>query len=347
MYKNVFYFRGLNEIGGIETFLYSVAAKYQDFDITVFYKYAAPNQIRKLSKVCRVRPFTGERIQCVKAFFCYNADIIDFVDAEEYYMCIHGDYKALKIRPLPVYPQITHYAGCGKYVSETFAEVSGKEVETLYNPIVIDKPKKVLNLISATRLTAEKGKNRMKTLGHILRDAGIPYVWTVYTNDKNAIDDDNIIFRAPRTDIINYVANSDYLVQLSDTEGYCYAIIEALCVGTPVIVTDLPCLWDLGVENGKNAFILPFDMSEVPVDDIYKGLPPFEYTPHPDRWGEVLAPGENTYKEELKQLCNVKVTSIYFDIALQREMKVGEIVTMTLERADIVALAGYGDILKD
>lgn len=346
MYKNIFYFHELNAIGGIETFLYSVASKYQDFDITVFYTRAAPNQIRKLSQVCRVRKFNGERIQCVKAFFCYRADIIDFVDAEEYYMCIHGDYKALKIRPLPLYPQITHYVGCGKYVSETFAEVSGKEVETLYNPIVVEKPNKILNLISATRLTAEKGKDRMKIFGKILREAGIPYIWTVYTNDTKAIDDDNIIFRKPRTDIVDYMANSDYLVQLSDTEGYCYAIIESLCVGTPVIVTDLPCLWDLGVENGKNAFILPFDMSNVPIQEIYKGLPPFEYTPHPDRWGEILAPGENTYKEERKQLREVKCIKRYYDVAIKREIMAGEILTMSIERADIVCLGGFGEIVS-
>ena len=50
----------------------------------------------------------------------------------------------------------------------------------------------------------------------------------------------------------NYIANSDYLVQLSDTEAWSYSVLESLCLGTPVIVTPIPCFIEMGIENGKN-----------------------------------------------------------------------------------------------
>jgi hypothetical protein len=41
----------------------------------------------------------------------------------------------------------------------------------------------------------------------------------------------------PELNIRNYIADADYTVQLSDTEAYCYTMIESLLLKTPVIVT--------------------------------------------------------------------------------------------------------------
>lgn len=64
----------------------------------------------------------------------------------------------------------------------------------------------------------------------MLNAAGIPYLWTIFTNDFRAIKNDNIIYMQPRLDIIDYIANADYLVQLSDCEAYCYSVVESLTV---------------------------------------------------------------------------------------------------------------------
>ena len=85
-----------------------------------------------------------------------------------------------------------------------------------YNPIDIEKPKKVLNLVSATRLTKEKGKSRIIKLAVALEKAGIPFVWNIFTDDEKEILHPNIAFLKPRLDVTNYIANADYLVQLSD-----------------------------------------------------------------------------------------------------------------------------------
>lgn len=330
--KNIFYFRMLNAIGGIETFFYYLAKKYSDWDITIYYSVGDPEQVKRLKKYVRVKKYRGEHIVCEKAFFNFNLDIIDNVEAKEYIQIAHGDYKAMGIRP-NTHPKITKYLGVSQQVCNTFKEVTGHDTQLVYNPIEIEKPKKVLNLISATRLTKEKGKDRIKKLAQILDNAGIPYIWTIYTDDINAISNPNIIYRKPRLDIIDFVANADYLVQLSDNEGYCYSVVEALMVGTPVIVTDCPVFREIGV-NETNGFILDFSISKVPVKEIYKGLQKFKYKPKQDNWKEILAEGQNTYPEEKGKNVKVKAISNYYDIQLNRSVKINEVYEVTMERAE-------------
>lgn len=314
--KNIFYFYKINKIGGIETFFYYLAKKYKDWDITIYYQVGDPEQIKRLKKYVRVKKYRGEKIECYKAFFNFNIDIINNVDAKEYYQIAHGDYKAMKLKP-NTHAKITKYLGVSKQVCKTYKEVTGYDTELVYNPIEIDEPKKVLNLISATRLTSEKGKDRMVKLAKMLDEAKIPYLWTIFTDDTNAIDNPNIAYMKPRLDIINYIANADYLVQLSDNEGYCYSVVEALSVGTPVIVTEVPVFKEIGV-NQNNGFILDFDLEEVPIEKIYKGLPKFEYKPKEDNWIKYLASGESTYQKELKTMVEVQCISKYHDLELNR-----------------------------
>lgn len=303
--KNIFYFRYINAIGGIESFFYYLAKKYKDWDITIYYQDGDAKQIKRLKKYVRVKKYQGEHIVCDKAFFNFNLEIIDNVEAKEYIQIAHGDYKAMGIKPNDN-SKLTGYLGVSQQVCNTYKEVTGHDTQLVYNPIEVEKPKKVLNLISATRLTKEKGKERMILLSKMLDNAGIPYIWTIFTDDKNAINNPNIAYMKPRLDIIDYIANADYLVQLSDNEGYCYSVVESLCVGTPVLVTECPVFKELGIEDGKNGFVFHFDMSNVDVDKIYKGLPTFEYKPKKSNWDKFLIKGKSTYEEEQESKFRVK-----------------------------------------
>ena len=317
--KNIFYFYNINKIGGIETFFYNLAKKYKDYDLTIYYKVGDPEQIRRLKKYIRAKQYKGEHIQCEKAFFNFNLEIIDNVEAKEYIQVLHGDYKAMKLKP-NTHKKITKYLGVSQQVCKTFEEMTGYKAELAYNPIEIEKPKKVLRLISATRLSSEKGKNRMKKLAQLLDEAKIPYLWTVFTDDTKAIDNPNIAYMKPRLDIIDYIANSDYLVQLSDNEGYCYSVVESLMAGTPVIVTDCPVFKELGV-NKNNGFILDFNLTNVPIKEIYNGLSKFEYKPKSDNWNEFLAEGKSNYQKDLKTIVNVKCIKDYTDLDLNKYIK--------------------------
>lgn len=339
-YKNVFYFTNINSIGGVETFYWYLVQKYHDRDIVIVYKTGDENQIQRLRKYVRVLQFKGQEINCEKAFFNYTIDIIDHVHADEYYQLVHGDYTKFNVTPY-IPPQMNHFLGVSKLVCDTWGQVTGAKAEVAYNPIVIRKPRKVLNLISATRLTREKGKDRMIQLADALDRADIPFVWTIYTDDLQVISNPSIIYRKPKLDIIDYIADADYLVQLSDTEGYGFSVVEALCVGTPVIVTDCPVFKEIGIKNGKNAFVLPFDMSDIPIDEIYKGLPPFEYKPKEDRWGEILAKGANSYEKDMKTVVEIVVTNDYFDLQLNKKVFKGDVITVSKVRAEYIIDAGY------
>lgn len=321
--KNVFWFSNLNQIGGTETFLYYLARKYSDWDITIYYNTADPLQLCRLSKYCRCVKYNGGKIKCDRVFLAYSHDIIDNVEANEYCFISHIDYKARKVKP-PVHPKITKYYGVSQAVCDSWKEITGIDMECLYLPIVLDEPKRVLHLISATRLTDEKGGWRMKRLADLLDSKGISYTWSIYTNKPGGINSKNVVYRQPRLDLIDFIAEADYLVQLSDSESYCYSVAEALSVGTPVIVTDIPALKEIGVEDHKNGFILDFDMNHIPLDDILSSELKFTYEPPKELWNTALAEGQSTYDPE-KEGVQIKVKPIqnYYDMELKKNLTIG------------------------
>lgn len=291
------------------------------------------------------------KIKCERAFFNFNTDIIDSISAKEYILVLHGDYKAmveqkqLDRKYLPLHKKITKYVGISQLVCDSWKELTGIDAELCYNPIEMDKPKRVLNLISATRLTREKGKDRMIKLMEMLDAADIPYIWTIFTDDTNAIKNPNVIYMKPRLDIINFINNADYLVQLSDNEGYCYSIVEALTCGTPVICTDCPVFKELGLKNKENCFILDFDMNNVSIDDIYNNVLDFKYEPKKDNWNKLLVPGKTTYNPDKEVI--LEVIKSYHDLQLKCDKKIGDIFKVNAARAEEIAMAGYGRIISE
>ena len=346
-YTNIYYFYFLNKIGGTETFLYQLAKKYNKYDLTIIYRYGHEEQINRLKKYVRCVQFTGQEIECEKAFFNYGADIIDSVKAKEYYFVVHADYAAMiktgQLTNFTLSPKITKCIGVSKLACKNFTEATGRKCELSYNPFTYEPPKKILNLISATRLSKEKGKTRIIKLAEMLDQAKIPYIWTIFTTDKEAIPNPNIIYMEPKMNIVDYIANADYLVQLSDNEGYCYSVIEALTAGVPVIVTPCPVFEELGLIDGKNCYIIPFNMNKVDVKKIYTKIPKFEYIQPKDGWEDILVKEPNTWPIERDSKYVVKATSEYeknniSDSQLNRIPKAGEKWTVDYNR--MITLTG-------
>ena len=344
--KNIFYFYNINSIGGVESMFYYLAKKYKNKDITVYYSSGDSNQIKRLKEFIEVKQYKGEKIKCEKAFFNYNTSIIDNIDAKEYYLIVHADYIDLGIKPL-THPKITKYIRVSQKACDSYSKLTGLPCELCYNPIDIDKPRnKKLRFISATRLTKEKGKNRIIKLGNKLNELNINYEWTIFTNDINAINNPNIIYKQPTLDIIDYINDADYLVQLSDNEGYCYSVVEALCCGTPVIVTPCPVFEEIGLKDKENCYYIDFDMKNIPIDDIVNNIPKFTYTPKEDNWEKLLAPGESEYQKNLHTSYEVEATDLYKlkktkDAELNRIPKETEKWYTNKLRAEMLASKGY------
>lgn len=319
-YTNIYYFYAINSIGGIETFFYQLAKKYRDRDLTIVYRVADPIQLARLQQYVRCIKYNGQHIKCKKAFFNFNTDIIDHVDAEEYILVVHGDYEDMikrgQLSEPPNNPKINKYIACSARAAKGFTAVTGKKCEVCYNPYEPDPKCKVLNLISATRLTREKGKNRMIQLAEMLDKAGVKYIWTVFTNDTNAIDNPNIVYMKPRLDVTNFIANADYLVQLSDNEGYCYSVVEALSMGIPVIVTPCPVFNELGLKDGENCYQVPFDMKNIDINKIVNKPLKFEFKPPQDNWDKMLIDSKSTWQEERDTRYLVEALSTYQDLKI-------------------------------
>lgn len=313
--KNVIYFPSFNSIGGVETYCYEMALKFgKDYDITIVYRQGDKSQMQRLREVCRVIKYhDGDKIICDVFLFGWGWDIIDSVEAKEYIQTYHADFKARGIDPC-LDKRVTKRFGVAENTTIGIREHFPVEVETMYNPYTPKKPRKVLNLISPTRLTPEKGYERMLALAEALDKANIPFLWTVYTDHPREIPNKSMVCLPGRLDILDYIANADYLVQLSDTEGYSYSIVEALSVGTPVICTALPVAEEQGVVNGKTGFILPFDMSSIPVEEIYKGLKKFKVTPRESHYDEILSPGKSDYEYDSNGTTTIRVLTNFFDL---------------------------------
>lgn len=340
-YTNVFYVPHFNIIGGIETYCYELAKKYKDKDITFVYsdKKSDINQLNRIRKYCRViyQPYNAEeKIKCKRLFVMYRCKL-ELFDAEEVIQIIHADYEAQNLKPNLDEQIIAHY-GVSKAVADSYKRISGVDVDVCYNPLTIDKPKKILRLISATRLTKEKGKDRMIKLADALDKAGIPYEWRIFTNDKLPIPNKNVIYMTPRLDIRDYIADADYLVQLSDTEAFSYSILESLCLGTPVIITNIPSSIEMGVKTSLNGYILDFSMKNIPIMDIYEKIPKFTFKPPKDRYSELLIDAPTTYNPE--ELVKVICKRSYKDLELNRRVEKNEELELTIERAEY--LKGLG-----
>jgi glycosyltransferase involved in cell wall biosynthesis len=332
MYTNVFYISHFNVIGGIETYIYELAKKYHKYDITVVYSSGDSKQIARLRKYVRVIKLGKEKIKCKRLFIMYKCNL-DVFEADYIIQITHADYKAQNLTP-NLDKKINEHYGVSKAVSKTYEEISGLETKVCYNPLTIDKPKKVLKLISATRLTKEKGKDRMIILANELTKRNIPFLWLVFTNDLNAIDNPNVIYMKPRLDIRNFIANSDYLVQLSDTEAWSYSVLESLCLGTPVITTPIECFKEMGIKDGINGYYLPFNMKELQIDQIYNNIPTFEFKAPKDIYDKLLIKEKTTYQPSEFKQC--RVVKQYYDTWFNKTMTPGKILPepIPIERAE-------------
>lgn len=350
--KNVIYFPHLNVIGGVETYCYEMGLKYgKNCDLTVLYMAGDPQQVEKIGSVMRIiRIDRSDKIECDTFIFGWDSSILDNVTAKEYIQTFHADYVNRQLNP-SMSPKITHRLGVSDNTTKGLREHFewAANTETMYNPYTVKKPKRVLNLISATRLTPEKGFDRMKVLCKAFDDAGIPFIWLVFTDSTVQSPHPHMIMMPPDVNgILDYVSNADYLVQLSNTEGFSYSIVEALSIGKPCITTDFLVAREQGLVNGKTGYILPMDMSEIPIKDIYEKIPTFTpIKPRETHYEQFFSKGKSTYEKELKQTVTLRAKMRFFDIELQVIHLEGDQWQATRKRGYHLEALNLAEIVED
>ena len=119
----------------------------------------------------------------------------------------------------------------------------------------------------------------MLKLAELFRQKDICYQWLVFcerdiTSTSFRCEYPEIIIAniASNEKMLSYMADADYTIQLSDSEGFCYAVHESLMMGTPCLVSDIPVFENV-ISNGFNGYKLPLDMQGIDVDRILNEIP--------------------------------------------------------------------------
>ena len=263
-------------------------------------------------------------------------------------MTIHADYEHNFYKnKFPQHQRIKAYIGITKHIVESFKRCTGNQNCILgYNPLTIEPTKPYLTLVSATRLTQIKGKDRMIALSNAMDKLGIDYIWYVFTNDTDAIQSPNVVYMRPRLDVGRWIEKADYVVQLSDTEACSYTINEALYRNVPVIVTPLPYLEEIGYRDGKTGYTIKFDCSNV--EEVAKQLqykPTFKFKQLEDIYNKLFTNSETRFKED-NMKSKVICKEAYFDIQLNRLVEKEETIVVENDRAEHLMSLGLVELVE-
>ena len=338
----VIYCANMQKIGGIETWLYYWCQNmYRFYDIMVVFKDNMDGrQIQRLSEIVQVIKLNNRLIECDTLI---NTRITDKVPKEikagKIVQMVHGCYSALFC--CDIQPERDKVVFVSQAAADTFSNVGKYDV--IHNFTYPTKPNKCLFLITASRFTREKGGQRMIKLAEALRKAKIEFVWFVFSHQDTKLVEGMV--KLPETlNIKDYIAKCDYLVQLSDSEGFGYSIVEALEMGIPVITTPVSVLPELNFKEGVDGYTVPFDMQEVNPERFLE-IPKTKWTWDNEKirkqWVKLLGKSKPT-GDYLKKGADVKLLIIenYMDLELGRELRAGEIITMRRARAILIIGCG-------
>lgn len=348
----VLYCGNTNSIGGIETFIYNFCKTMcEHYDIIVLYTdHMDPKQIIRLTEYVMVIRNSGKLIKCNVAI---NIRLTDELPGNVKYNKRIQMSHTCQLAPSgkwhwTIKQNYDELIFVSKAAADSFAD-QNLTYEIIPNFTDQEMPKKALILLSACRLTWEKGEERMYQLAEQLQRADIPFVWLVFSDKELQKKIPGMVKCSKTLDVRSFFPKVDYVVQLSDIESFCYTLRESLECGTPVITTPLAVLPEIGVKDGLNGYVVPFDMKDIDVKKIYSEIPKFEAIKcdNPNivkMWKKHL--GKTTPTKAYKgssNLVKVKVTQGYGDLELGRNMIPGEVVTMRKERAVLIIGQGYGE----
>lgn len=340
----LYYTSYLHIIGGIETYVLSIIELLKgDFEIGVFCPRLPDDVAARITS--KVKLFKSrEAITCDTLIMIRMMDEIplNVKYSKSIRMC-HACYLGPSWKIKKDCDMIIHVSKASK---KSFKS-SGK---VIYNP-VIKTDRKALLLVSATRIPAlDKGKNaeRMLNLARKLNENKISFLWLNFSDQPLQNAPKGFVNVGTYQDIQPYIKRADYLVQLSDHEGFGYSVAEALANHTAVICTPFETTKELGVVDKKNGYIIPFDLDF----DVKKLLhvPVFDYDYDNfniiRNWKKILN-AKPSKQEDVPDRVAVKVRIQYKDIVLDRPMLEGEIVGMPSKRAEYLESRKLVTIIRE
>lgn len=342
----VVYRKHLTDIGGLMTFIMNfVETMSEYYDITVLCESITKTRLMQL--LPKVRVITGRN---PKTIVCDSLIILSFLDhmpqnvkADKVIRMCH----ACKTDPSWKIPQDYNEL---LYVSQAAADSFDDPDGKVMHNINVQKTKDTMILVSAIRLPApDKGniEQRMRTLADMLNAADIPFIWLNFSSGGIQNPPKHFYNMGVTFDMPSILKMATYSVLLSDSECWPYAALESLMTKTPVICTPFKSAYEMGIKDGVNGYIVPFDMDF----DVTKLLdvPVVNYDYDNDaiirQWRCVLGNTKPRRDYDPGAMVRVKVTQNYYDVVREEDMIKGQEAIMTKQRADHVMEAGYVEII--
>lgn len=324
MRKIILYHNNLLKFGGVDTFVYNFIKKMSKYyDILFLYSTADTENLERIKQFVKTEKYSKDKKYvcdvciCASAWGQYPETVI--AKSGRYIQMVHADYvKAKEVNfTYTKWYKTTEHVGVSDYVCKVFKKLYPKEkITRIYNILDnVQETRPILKLVSATRVSKEKGYERMLRLAQELKKAKVKFRWTIFTDldlyNQKPFNIEEIVYMKPSHNFYDYIVESDYGVQLSDTEGYSYFINECLEYGTPVLCTNFPSAYE-SVKDGKNGYILDMQLSNLNIDKIINNIPnnfKYEEKCKENDWIELL----NKERKKSKNMYKIKANQNYTD----------------------------------
>lgn len=160
-----------------------------------------------------------------------------------------------------------------------FDEIFSKDYEIIPNPVNDDfimqsyEGEREKNIVNVGRLTGQKNQMLLIKAFEKVKDKFLDYKLTIYGegNLREELQDyisknnhnDRIFLPGQVDNLKDIIYKSSLFILSSDYEGMPNALIEAMCLGLPVISTDCPCGGPrMLIKNNENGVLVPIKDEE-------------------------------------------------------------------------------------
>lgn len=335
----VIYRKFMHYIGGLMTFTQNFVDMMSDkYSIIIVTERMGEERKKAIESKARVIITNGK-----EDIYCDNLIMLSFLDAlprNVHAKRIIRMCHACKTNPSWRLPQDGDEM---VFVSETAMKSHGvNDGIVIHNPNYPSKDKALI-LVSATRFPApDKGniEYRMRKLAEMLNKAGIKYMWLNFADGNLPNPPANFYNMGVNYNMQSVIAAADYVVQLSDSECWSYTCLESLMLNKPLICTPFPSVFEMGVVDGINAHVIPFDMN-FDVRTLLE-IPKFKFDYDnkaiQGQWTKLFNSKPKPRIEPVKSpSVHVVVQRTYHDIVLNQLLKKNDCLEMPRERAEYLA----------
>ena len=306
----IIYFDHLYKLGGIQTWIINLALEYE---FSVLYDRGDKDRIEYIESLgIECIRNVGQPIECDTLIRCMWGNPPN-LKVKKTILAIHGDYSKLIFNKADV-PKHDKAVVVSKDSAIGWKNYYGEDAEVIYNPVNIFKGTKPLIIGCFSRLSKEKGGWRYKHLINELKKENKPFLMFFFTDFPFEEHDKRVIFFEPLMNPSGWMSICDYIALLSDTEACPYNVLESMKMGKPMIITKLPILEEMGV-NESNAKILDFDMSNLDIEDLWN-------IPVVKNWKEPNSKGWEKYmKKKVFREKYAEPTPAKTEVSVKEEIK--------------------------